>query len=271
MGDAFGEQWFYMPADERVARKFKPYVWPWTDDTHVALSVVETLAESRGIDPDALALRFARRFAEDPGRGYAGGAYRLLKAIVAGADWRVASPELFDGGSYGNGAAMRAAPIGAYFAGDAVRSAAEANHSAVVTHAHLEGRAGAIAVAVAAALVAQDDGPTQGGLLRAVAAHVPAGETRSRIEQALEFAPSDRDHCARTLGSGYEVSAQDTVPYCLWVVAHHGEDFETALWQCIEVGGDMDTTCAIVGGILGAAGRPIPDAWLARRERLPAI
>jgi len=33
-------------------------------------------------------------------------------------------------------------------------------------------------------------------------------------------------------------------------------------------GGDVDTTCAIVGGIVGA-GAPVPPDWLERREPLP--
>ena len=69
---------------------------------------------------------------------------------AAGADWREISPTLFGSGSYGNGAAMRAAPIGGYFSGNPRRAAKEAQLSAVVTHAHPEGQAGAIAVAAVA-------------------------------------------------------------------------------------------------------------------------
>jgi ADP-ribosylglycohydrolase len=59
----------------------------------------------------------------------------------------------FDGmGSWGNGAAMRVAPLGAWFAEDLDTVVAEAIRSAQVTHAHPEAAAGAVAVAVAAAL-----------------------------------------------------------------------------------------------------------------------
>jgi ADP-ribosylglycohydrolase len=54
-------------------------------------------------------------------------------------------------GSFGNGAAMRAAPIGAYFADDLEAAAENARRSADVTHAHPEAICGAIAVAIAAA------------------------------------------------------------------------------------------------------------------------
>ncbi len=53
----------------------------------------------------------------------------------------------------GNGAAMRVAPIGAYFADDLDKVLYYAQASAEVTHAHIEGIVGAMAVAVASALL----------------------------------------------------------------------------------------------------------------------
>ena len=47
---------------------------------------------------------------------------------------------------------MRAAPVGAYFADDPQRTAAEAAHTAAIAHGHPEGEAGASAVAAEAAL-----------------------------------------------------------------------------------------------------------------------
>jgi len=45
---------------------------------------------------------------------------------------------------------MRVAPLGAYYFGNPARAAAEAAAQAEVTHANIEGIAGAVAVAVAA-------------------------------------------------------------------------------------------------------------------------
>jgi len=128
VGDGFGER-FFGPSEEvgsRLAkREFPPAPWDWTDDTAMAISVVETL-ETRGeIDQDELARRFARRYSREPSRGYGGGAHSLLSAIASGADWRIVSKSLFSGqGSWGNGAAMRAAPIGAFFADSPERAVA---------------------------------------------------------------------------------------------------------------------------------------------------
>jgi ADP-ribosylglycohydrolase len=57
-------------------------------------------------------------------------------------------------GSFGNGGAMRIAPLGAFFADDVERVVVEARRAREVTHAHPEAVARAVAVAVAAALEA---------------------------------------------------------------------------------------------------------------------
>ena len=62
--------------------------WRWTDDTAMAISIVELLAEHGTIDPDALAAAFVRRFQLEPDRGYGAGAYDLLGRVSVGAAWR---------------------------------------------------------------------------------------------------------------------------------------------------------------------------------------
>jgi ADP-ribosylglycohydrolase len=265
VGDAFGQLFFssiLSPADLPAGP------WPWTDDTHTALSVVEVLEAHGRIDQEALARAVARGFAEQPFRGYSGGARSLLRRLGAGADWRTAAPALFDGGSYGNGASVRAAPIGGFFGGNPLRAAREARRSAVVTHAHPEGQAGAMAVAAAAAIAASPACPVGGDFLHAVLGFVPNGLTRRGIELATSLPAGALDEAAEQLGTGRAMSAQDTVPFCLWSAAHHLDDFEEALWWTARGLGDCDTTCAIVGGIVALSARAIPMVWLERREAL---
>jgi ADP-ribosylglycohydrolase len=240
----------------------------------MALSIVEALERTGAIDQDALAGAFALRM--DPARGYGAGAYRILSAVRDGRSWRRMSYDNFRGvGSFGNGAAMRVAPLGAFFADDLDRCVREARLSAEVTHAHAEGLAGAIAVAVAAALAWQRRGsalPLGRDWLQRVRGYVPAGYVRDGIDEALGLpadAPTDR--AARSLGNGSGVTAPDTVPFCLWVASWFSHDFVEAMWQTVSGLGDRDTTCAIVGGIVslqvGLAG--IPEEWRTAREALP--
>src|SRR5262245_1934294 len=159
VGDAFGEQLLHAgPAARQIALTHRTapvgWQWMWTDDTAMAISIVEILDAWHGIDTERLARLFAARYYKEPARGYGGGAHHVLSAIAAGDAYEVAARQGFGGeGSCGNGGAMRSAPIGAYFARDLDAVVEHAARSAAPTHAHPDGGAGAIAVAVAAAAV----------------------------------------------------------------------------------------------------------------------
>lgn len=274
VGDAFGaalgEGHTSESTAHRINRRLIPSgPWIWTDDTHMALSIVDILAEFEAIDQDALAESFAERYEDDPYRGYGTGAARILRQIADGGDWRRLAPRLFDGGSYGNGASMRAAPIGGYFEGNPGRSAKEAKKSAQITHAHPEGQAGAMAVAAAAAVAATPDCPQGAAFLAEVVQYVPESETLAGIRIASRIPVHDFDAAVKRLGTGWQVSAQDTVPFCLWCAAFHLDDYQAALWQTARGAGVRDTTCAIVGGIVAVSSGKVPQSWVEQREPLP--
>lgn len=279
VGDGFGEMHFSRPASarERIeADELPPGPWWHTDDTEMAMAIYEVLAWHGQIAQDALAQRFTARFMSQPDRGYGKMARMILSAVHYGEDWRTASAKAFGGsGSLGNGGAMRAAPLGAYFAGDHQRVVAEARRSAEVTHSHPEGIAGAIAVALAASVATegrgQDPKRTAQRLLEVACERVPQGETQRGILQAaklpFEAAPTT---AAKLLGSGFQVTAQDTVPFSLWCAARHLDNYTEAIIATLLGEGDCDTNCAIVGGVVACfVGRGgIPCAWLSASEPL---
>lgn len=278
VGDALGER-FFSPwiRDACLTKRLVPEgPWRWTDDTAMAISIVEVLDEHGRIEQDSLAKLFAARYVDDPHRGYGPAQHDLLRAIHRGADWTVEGTELFHGsGSFGNGGAMRVAPVGGYFADDFDRTVGEAAASAEVTHAHHEGQAGAIAVAVAAAWAWQwnQAGRTSpaSDLLHAVLAHTPKGKVHQGIELATRIPLDDWEFdAANLLGDGSHVTAIDTVPFCLWTAARHLDNYVEALWTAIRVQGDIDTNCAIIGGIIAlAVGETgIPQEWRKNTERL---
>lgn len=279
LGDAFGERFFVPDAVALgmvAERRLPPAPWRWTDDTAMALAVVHVLEQHGQIDQDALAQAFVEGYQRDPTRGYGRGAHEVLGAIASGVPWETAARALFGGqGSMGNGAAMRAAPVGAYFAREWLEQINEqAVASAKVTHAHPDGVAGADAVTVAAALAwrrsaGPDPALTGQRILETVADALLDGPVRDGVLAArdLPFTTSPRE-AARLLGSGYKVLASDTVPFALWCAARHLDDFEAALWAAAAGLGDVDTTCAIVGGIVALSAPALPAEWLSRREPL---
>lgn len=166
---------------------------------------------------------------------------------------------------------MRVAPLGAWFASPE-NSAEQAALSAAITHTHPEVVAGAIAVAAAAAIAGRDEPPTAEELLTEVTEWIPAGKVRAGIEVVRRMpATSQPRDVAAQVGNGSNTTAADTVPLCLWIAAHHLGDYRKGFWSTAGVGGDIDTNCAIVGGIVathtGVSG--IPPEWMLRREPLP--
>ncbi|MFC6880151.1 MULTISPECIES: ADP-ribosylglycohydrolase family protein [Actinomadura] len=272
VGDALGSQ-FFVPANRAAfdARTPPPAPpgrpWQWTDDTEMAASVHLVLTRHGAIDQDALAASFAER--HDFDRGYGPGTGRLLRLVREGGDWRTLARESFGGqGSWGNGAAMRVAPLGAWYAGEPAEAARQAALSAEVTHPHPDAVAGAVAVAVAAAIAPAR--PAPGPFLDEVLRHVGPGRVRDGIGEARRLLTvGDPATAAAVLGNGRQVAAHDTVPFTLWVAARVRDDYERAFWTTAAAGGDIDTTCAIVGGIVAATAPP-PASWLAATEPLPA-
>ncbi|MDA2811700.1 ADP-ribosylglycohydrolase family protein [Nocardiopsis sp. RSe5-2] len=270
VGDGFGD-WHFSPAVARNAgRELPPAPWRWTDDTLMACSVADVLLRSGRVDSDALARSFAEHF--DSGRKYGAATLELLERVRQGEHWKeLAEAQFGGGGSWGNGAAMRVAPLGAYFAGDLARARDEAALSARVTHTHEEGVAGAVAVAVAASAAAGIPDATGEQMLEASIEQTPGGQVREGLIQARNLMQAPSDTAARTLGTGSRVSAPDTVPFALWAAATRLDDFAATVRTCAEAGGDRDTTSAIAGGVAAArtGAEGIPTEWRARVEPLP--
>lgn len=280
VGDALGAQ-FFVPGSsvpDLLSGRPPAAVWPWTDDTEMACSVYTELHDRGSVDRDALAAVFADRC--EPYRGYSGGTVAVLHRIRDGLPWAEAAGALFDGrGSWGNGAAMRVAPLGAWFAGNPDRAAAEAARSAEITHRHPEAVIGAMAIAVAAghAAATRETGCTAQELIDAVQPYLVDGRTATGIRRTRGLLGATVAEAAYELGNGAQVSAQDTVPFTLWAAATYLTDYPAAVTACVEAGGDADTTAAIVGGIVAAhtglgnhsGVRGVPPEWIAAREPLP--
>jgi ADP-ribosylglycohydrolase len=279
VGDGLGQCFFSLSAEAEkkvlLGEILPDAPWYYTDDTEMSLSVLSMLQDIGRIDQDALAVSFAHRYSYD--RAYGPAMHRALMRIREGEHWRSVAYSLFEGqGSYGNGAAMRAAPIGAYFAGSNELARHHSTLAAEVTHAHPEGIAGSIAVAVAASIACElrvtEAAFSHEKFLQRVADWIPESEVRSRLIKARDMSSvGSIQFPVSVLGAGREMSAQDTVPFALWCCGQALDDFEKAMWLGLRGGVDRDTICAIIGGVVvcytGAAS--IPKVWVERREPLP--
>jgi len=286
VGDAFGQLFFDCePLRQFTITGHKPSIdelpeppWYWTDDTSMALSIYDNLLTYERIEQDQLAMSFGTQYVRRNGYGYGPAMHSLLPRYAMGANWQTESPKLFSGmGSFGNGSAMRVAPVGAYFADSLLAAAEAAEKSAVVTHAHEEAVAGAVAVAVAAALACRyvdREKPPRHEFIDEVIDYVPLSEVRIGLAKARDAYPGLTVYtAAQMLGNGSELTCMDTVPFVLFSAAEFLDDYEKAIWQTASVMGDVDTTCAMVGGIVACCtgADVIPTGWITHREKLPGI
>jgi ADP-ribosyl-[dinitrogen reductase] hydrolase len=83
---------------------------------------------------------------------------------------------------------------------------------------------------------------------------------KSAIAQESGEAFANRLGCTNGIG-GY---IYHTVPIVIQIWLRHQQDYQQGIIEIIRLGGDTDTTAAILGGIIGAAvGRDrIPQSWL---------
>jgi len=136
----------------------------YTDDTAMARQVALSIIDKE-LDATDLAKRFVKEYQKEPWRGYGGSVgqvFEKLEATNFASEREVFLPasEQFDGtGSYGNGAAMRAHPIGLFGTNiEEVEKMAEKQEK--LTHAH--------------------DGGIMGSILQATAVHLALHQTLAK-------------------------------------------------------------------------------------------
>lgn len=272
LGDAIGEMAFSGLGEAALRASISQTgKLIYTDDTAMAIGLAESLIARGRVDEQHLGDTFKANFDREPWRGYASGPPTIFKWVeTEGITYTAAARKLFDGsGSYGNGAAMRIAPLGLFYhAAPDIYEPARA--SAVVTHAHPIGIDGAAVLAAAVAravrLDPQDEFPferfSQALIDRAA---TPEIAEKMRLVQKLvaeNIAPSE---ATRYLGRG--VAVHESMPFAVYSFLRHSQSFEECLFCAILNGGDRDTLGAMAGAVSGAylGIAAIPPEW---RERL---
>ena len=199
----------------------------FTDDSVLTFATAKVLLD--GGDYAVTYQQFARAYTH---RGYGGRFKRWI--------WQDDPQSYY---SFGNGSAMRVAPVGFAFT-DAETTLAEAKRSAEVTHNHPEGIKGAQAVAIAIWMARQ-------------------GEGRDAIRQAIEtqFGYDLSRNCdfIREV-NGFDATCQGSVPEAITCFLE-STDFEDCIRLAISIGGDSDAIACIAGGIAQAYYKSIPE-WI---------
>ena len=273
VGDALGAPYEGVPADyiyyvhgpihELLARPSNQ-VLRYTDDTQMLIGVAETLIARGKIDPDFLMRQFADNY--EPDRGYGQGARRILECARQQGNWRELAQSVFPGGSFGNGAAMRVAPIGLVYAHDLTAVAEQARASALPTHQHPLGIEGAQILALAVALAAQGPPLDRVAFYRRLRQDCHCEEFQWQLRAAQKLRRGD------SFGFlGNSLPAHQSVVTAIACFATNSNSYEDAISTAITFGDDTDTLAAMAGALAGAhlGSAAIPTRWIERLERGP--
>jgi poly(ADP-ribose) glycohydrolase ARH3 len=249
LGAYFEGQW-----SESIAQQYRsprelidspPGQLLYTDDTQMMIGIAETLVAHRQIEEHHLCQRFATNY--ERRRGYGRGARLILEAIIDGFDHKQLAADTFPGGSFGNGAAMRVAPVGLMFRDDHTLLWRQAHLSALPTHTHPLGIEGAQVLALAVALASAMQNFDREAYFNALQSRCTRPEyaeplaRASRIRESAELAQ---------FGNGIEATA--SVVTAIATFALSPNDYENTIGTAILLGGDTDTIAAMAGAISGA-------------------
>ncbi|MBU2536111.1 MAG: ADP-ribosylglycohydrolase family protein [Chloroflexota bacterium] len=253
---------------ETVAERLP--VLTYTDDTHMMLGVAESLLRCRGFDGEDMAYTFVRNYEREPYRGYGPGPPRIFRMIRDGVPWDEAAQRLYRGGSFGNGSAMRAAPIGVFYRDNRETLRDVAYGSSQITHAHTLGREGAAiqayAIALATVLEPSPDFDRAEFLSKLINFTLEKVYREKLNKISALMVQPDPEKTVLELGNGIE--AFNSVPTAIYCFLSRPDLFAGAVLGAISLGGDTDTIGAMTGAISGAylGVDAIPGRWQGKLE-----
>jgi poly(ADP-ribose) glycohydrolase ARH3 len=273
VGDAVGSGFEGRPAAEVDAIKWaadKQEILPYTDDTHMMIGVAESLIQKEGFDGEHMAHVFIRNYGIEPWRGYGPGPPNVFRMIRDGEAWDKAAEKLYHGGSYGNGSAMRIAPLAVFYHNDLNMLREVAYRSSQITHSHVLGKEGAAlqacSVALAVELEYSEAFDTRGFLSRLD--EIVKHETYKQKLESAAVLLGEVDKTKAVAGLGNGVEAFNSVPTAIYSFLSHSNSFKDVVLFAVSLGGDTDTIAAMAGAIAGAylGVDAVPNKWRLKLE-----
>ncbi|MFQ6040646.1 MAG: ADP-ribosylglycohydrolase family protein [Candidatus Poribacteria bacterium] len=240
----------------------------YTDDTQMMIGIAESLVHCKGFNGEDMAQRFVSNF--DLTRGYGPGAMMAIDKLRAGYSWDKAGGTTFENGSYGNGSAMRIAPVGVFYHDNPKQLRKVAYLSSMITHAHPLGKEGGALQAYAIACALETRSLRENGFLQSIKAFLrdDIDIYHEKIDQIQRLLETDQkpSEVVNTLGNG--ITCFDSIPAAIYSFLSHHESFESAVVYAVNLGGDADTIGAMTGAISGAyhGYEEIPDRWIEKLE-----
>jgi poly(ADP-ribose) glycohydrolase ARH3 len=249
----------------------------YTDDTAMMIGVAESLIGKGRFDAEHMVQVFVRNYDAELWRGYGPGPPNIFKMIKSGLSRKATAERMYPGGSYGNGSAMRVAPIGLLYYDDSTKLKEISCQSSQITHTHPLGMEGAAlqAYAVALATRTEPERLNERNFLQKLSDLAQADVYQSRLKsiEMLLGEVAGKQEVIEELGN--TVEAFNSVPISIYsFLANCG--FRATLDYALSLGGDRDTIAAMAGAIAGACYgiEDIPEEWkdgLENREYIEGL
>ena len=242
----------------------------YTDDTHMTIGVAESLVENKGFDGEHMAQSFIKNYEAEPWRGYGPGPPKIFGMIRSGEAWDSAASRLYPGGSFGNGSAMRVAPVGLLYPRNLEKLREIAYQSSSITHSHELGKEGAALQACAVALALNtpsDEDIDREVFLSRLQNFIQNQLYEGKVARIRELlGEQDKAKVIAVLGNGIE--APRSVPTAIYCFLRQPQSYKDTVIYAISLGGDTDTIAAMAGAICGAylGIEAIPSEWRAKLE-----
>ncbi|XP_030747355.1 ADP-ribose glycohydrolase ARH3-like isoform X2 [Sitophilus oryzae] len=269
--------------DKMEEPEFKGPFKKYTDDTAMMKSMAKFLIDKPEPDFTYLAKLFVTEYFKEPRRGYGQSVVAVFEKLRNSKYTNIYQPanEQFDGsGSYGNGGAMRIAPVALYYSSDYNNMINVARDATRITHSNIFGINGALlqCIAVQQALHINPSSKINikefcSCLLEKIKLiednsddsefNMPEAyqEKLKKVELLLEKEYNDdlEDEIIYTLGNG--IGAYDSVGtaiFCFLKAQSCIPKIETdniirrTIQYAVTLGGDTDTIACMAGAIAGA-------------------
>jgi len=266
IGDSLGARFEGVPGFHSVSDLAPRY----TDDTAMTIGVAESLIENKDFNYWHMTERFIKNYEREPWRKYGSGPPKIFRMMQSGRrGFGMLDRDIFPGGSFGNGAAMRVAPVGLLYHDDPRTLHEIAYHTAGITHSNdlaLEGAA-VQACAVALAVLADPFEFKRKEFLGALRMFTRQGPYQEKLKTIISLLDNgaDKEEVVERLGNS--VAALNSVPTAIYAFLSQ-IDFASTVSYAVSLGGDADTIGAMSGAIAGACYgiEDIPESWIQRVE-----
>lgn len=237
--------------------------------TEMTAATAESLAAHRGFDPADMARRLAAEASE--ARRYGAGTLAALQRLRAGVPWAEAAAGSAGRACYGNGAAVRMAPVGCVFHADLAELRWVAEEAAAITHSHVLACEGAALQATAVAVAASAAGKEISGesFLLAIGRESNVREYRKRYEIAAALLSRETEWKRIVDRLGNSRAALGSVVTAAYCFARNPASFAGAVAFAVYLAGNASAIAAMTGAISGAylGVEAIPAHWRAGLER----